>query len=253
MPTFNGYYRGQGKLFLASRTAGVAQGYRWLGDGIDFKYGATVDKETIEEAYSGQSATAAELTKGNKGTWSFVMRKWSRANIALALRGTAAAVAGSTASAEALPTVAVGDIVFSKYADISSLVVTDSAGSPATLTLNTDYRINNAKTGEIEILGLAAYTQPFKLAYTYAAQESIVLLNAADTEFSLMYAGVNTVENSTPVRLELYKCKSDALKEMLLITNTFGTLPIEGAMMIDPYRSSGDALGQFGRFLIAAP
>lgn len=61
-----------------------------------------------------------------------------------------------------------GDVITTNNKRISSVVITDSAGSPATLTLTTDYVITDAHDGIITLVNVTGFTQPFHVAYAYA-------------------------------------------------------------------------------------
>jgi hypothetical protein len=100
----------------------------------------------------------------------------------LYLFATQTTVAGGAFAATAFAdsTLAVGDYapIPGNKTKISSLVLTDSNGSPATLTLGTDYEAD-ADAGMVKILNIGSYTQPFKAAGSEAAGRN---LNIAATQ-----------------------------------------------------------------------
>lgn len=63
------YYLGQGKLYLAARTAGgQAKALRWLGDVSDAKLSLKVDNVKHKESYTGQRLDAKNLVIGKEAT-----------------------------------------------------------------------------------------------------------------------------------------------------------------------------------------
>lgn len=105
----------------------------------------------------------------------------------------------ATAFADAL--LAVSDIapIPGNKTKISSLVITDSAGSPATLVLGTDYEAD-ADAGVIKILSVGAYTQPFKAAGSEAAGTALNLAATQPGVKGMRFKGIN-IANANAIEI----------------------------------------------------
>ena len=85
----------------------------------------------------------------------------------------------------------VGDRYFLAHPKVSALVVKDSAGTPATLTLGTHYTADT-DFGAIQFLDTTGLTAPFKASYTYGAVTEIGIFTQPLPERFLRLEGVNT-------------------------------------------------------------
>jgi len=244
------YFSGQGKLFIAPRAAdGSAGAFRYVGNVSDFKPQMATSTIEHKESTSGQRLTDLRLTTEKKATLDAVLDDFEKNNLGLALYSTPVTTAGSSVTGEALPTLAVGDYARLKYPEVSAVVVKDSAGTPATLVLGTDYEISSANHGTIKILGLASYTQPFTVDYTYGAHDNIAMFDTAPAERWLRFEGINTADGDAPVLVELYRVLLDPLAELALIGDDLGALNLSGSVLYDDKKVSDTYLGQFGRFV----
>ena len=242
------YFSGQGKLFIASRlSSGLPGPLRFLGNVPELKIGLKTEKLEHKESTSGQRLTDLSLITGKSSSIEFPLEDFSQDNLALALFGNKSSIAASTVTAEVMPTAAVGDYLRLRYGKVSAVVVKDSAGTPATLTLGTDYSINSADHGSIKILNLGAFTQPFKVDYSYALQANVGMFQAAAVDRWLRFEGLNTANELKPVLVELYKVSLDPLSELALIGDNLTKLTLSGAALYDDLKVGDAVLGQFGR------
>ena len=151
----------------------------------------SVEKEQVYESCTQGRGVIGEFPTSKTIEASIVMQQFSRDELALALQATSSVVAATTPAQETWPTVAVGNYVFVKHPQASSIVVKDSAGTPATLVLDTDYEITDADQGVIKILGLAAYTQPFTVDYDNAEYGNLSAMGEISTEKGILFTGLN--------------------------------------------------------------
>jgi hypothetical protein len=241
------YYAGQGKVYVAIATAGVPGAFKYVGNCPILNVALETDILEHKESTSGQRLTDLRIIRGKSSKFSFTLEDFNKDNLALALYGAASTVSGSTASAETAPTLAVGEYWRLVHGDVTSLVVTDSAGTPATLTLGTHYEITSAKHGTIKILSLGSFTQPFKAAYTYAAVSSINMLTQGFADRWVKFDGLNTVNSNSPVLVDLYKVNFDPIAQMDLIGDDIFKMELSGGALYDSTKESDTTLGQFGR------
>jgi hypothetical protein len=170
--------------------------------------------------------------------------------LALALYGADSSISGSTVTNEVFPTVAVGDYVKTAKQDLSSIVIKDSAGSPATLVLDTDYQITSAKHGTVKFLSLGSYTQPFKINYTYATTTNVNMFTAGFTDRWVKFDGLNTVDSNKPCLIELYKVNFDPVAQLDLINDDIMKFELSGGALYDSTKEGDATLGQFGRLVL---
>jgi len=247
-------FRGQGKVFLGLRDSnGNPQNLRYVGNVPELKF--TLDVTTLEhkESWSGQNLTDKRIDTEKKASASMTLESIQKDNLALAFRGTIQTVSAGTAiTGEVLgggsTAAAVGDILCFAKRNASAVVIKDSTGSPKTLVLNTNYKLN-AKGGHIELLDITTggpYVQPFKADYTPGACVEVGLLTAGSVEYYLRFEGLNTADANEPVIIDLYKVQFDPSKDFSMIMDDFAKFVLDGACMMDSARASNAALGQFG-------
>lgn len=238
----------QGKVWAGSRLSnGKLSKPLWCGNVSPMTLQMATETTNKMESFSGNRLQYGRLQRGKTATLNLTFDEALPHNLALALWATALDVSGSTVSAETFESgLAVGDFVRLDHPFVSSVVLTDSAGSPVTLTLGTHYRIDSANAGLIEILSLGSLTQPFKAAYSYAGRDSFTLFTAAPPERYILLDGVNT-ETNEPVIVTLYRCKFDPVSDLPLINDEYGSLALTGSVLYDTVNAADANLGGFGR------
>lgn len=238
----------QGKVYLGARLTGGKPGaLRWVGDAPKCDVALATDSESRKESYSGQRLTSAYLQKGTDVTINLTLNWADAKNMVLGLYGTEIAVTSGTVTNEVLPSgLVAGDVVALDHGGISAVSITDSAGTPATLDVDVDYRIDSANGGTIVILNPVGLIQPFKVSYTHTASADVTMFTSAPPERYLMLDGVNTIDNS-PVRLRLYRVRFNPLATLPLINESFGQIELSGGVMFDSEAAADDSLGGFGK------
>ena len=245
----------QGKIYLGNRnaTTGKLEKPVWMGNAPVCQLRLTTDVAEMAESFSGNRLPYGRLQKAKKAELSLTLNEWLPETLALALYSSKIAIAGSTVTAEVMPTgLVAGDNVKLDKGFVSSLVITDSAGSPATVPNDgTKYSILSANSGLINWINVAAYVQPFKAAYTYAAASAFAMFSAAAPERYLLLDGINT-EDNTAVMLRLYRVRFDPLGQLDLIGDDYGALDMAGSVLYDTINAADANLGGFGRIDQAA-
>jgi hypothetical protein len=243
------YFLIQGKLWIADRDSlGNPGPFRYLGNVPSAKISLKVDKVTHKESTSGMRREDASVVIGQECAFDGSLESFDLDNLAMGLYGSKVTVAGSTVTAEAMPSGAVvGSLLPLSKQDVSSVVVKDSTGSPKTLTVDVNYKVN-AKAGSIEILDLTtggAYVQPLKVDFAYAAQTPVGIFMALPVEKVLRFEGINKKDLKNIV-VQLYRVQLDPLGDLDLITDKFSSAPLKGAVLLDDTKASSASLGQFG-------
>ncbi len=142
----------------------------------------------------------------------------------------------------------VGDRYFLAHPKVSALVVVDSAGTPATLTLGTHYTADT-DFGSIQFLDFTGLTAPYKASYTYGVATEIGIFTQPLPERYLRLEGLNTAQANAKVLVELYRVAFDPLKELSLISDEYNKFEMEGSLLADTTKPYDALLGQFGRIV----
>lgn len=244
-------YSLQGKIWLGTRLAsGLPGALTWLGDSAELQIKLTTDKSERTESYSGQRLTSAVLQKAKKAELSMKPNQLSKEVLALGLYGNIITIASGSATAEPFPDgLVVGDTIALEHGDISSLVVTDSTGTPLTLTPDTDYAVESAAGGLVTLKNLGAYVQPFAGAYSYGSAVDLAMFTSPIPERYLVFDGVNTLTGE-PVLARLYRCQFDPISQLDLIGSDLGELAMSGSVLFDSVNAADANLGGFGKMTL---
>jgi hypothetical protein len=241
----------QSKIYLATNVNGKPQAMRWTGDAL-LKVNPSSSEESRKESYSGQRRTSATLNTGTEVSGTITFHTGSPENFAISLGGDVIDIASGSVTGEAFPTdLVAGELIALDHADISSLVINDSAGTPATLTEGTDYSIESAAGGMVKILDPASYTQPFTADYDYAARKDIVMSSQRSVVRYLVAIAENTVDGAEDnARLDLYRVKFNNVNELDLTATSLSGLEVPFTLLNDSNNESDSELGGYGRWIM---
>jgi hypothetical protein len=247
------YYNGQGYVDIAVATAGSPGKARWTGNVTSFKITPEESKYEHKESYSGLKSIDLTYRTELKLPIEITLEQVDLNNFYMFFNGEAVAQSGGSVTNETLEgstTIAVGDVFYLDSVDVSSLVITDSTGTPKTLTSGTNYSAN-LKTGRVEILDITtggAFTGPLKAAYTAAAETKVKLFTDTPDEYWIYFSGVNTAVTGSPAcRGEFYRVKFSPA-ELSMITD--GDAPqqfvLRGDCLADPTKTLAGTFGPYG-------
>ena len=241
----------QGRVYLGKRDAnGNPIEVRSPGNVADLKLSLKTEVLEHFESQSGQRSLDHRMVKSKSATVSLAIEEFTKENLALALYGTHVATASGTVTDEPLGgvTPVVGDRYFLAHPKVSTLVVKDSAATPATLTLGTHYTADT-DFGAIQFLDPSSFTAPFKASYGFGDVSEIGIFTQPLPERFLRLEGLNTAQGNARVLVELYRVAFDPLKELALISNEYNKFELEGALLADATKPYDAVLGQFGRIV----
>lgn len=250
------FFSGQGQVLISKRTAAGAAGAFWfVGNAPKFELKPTMERREHRESQSGQRLIDKVQTTTKGGTLDITLEDIRKDNVALMLSGKKVALsAGSYTSGapDAFPSgLVVGSYVKLSRPNVSSLVVKDSAGTPATLTAGTHYALRDAKHGIVEILNLGAFVQPFKGEYSYAQTDIVTQFEANDDdEYWVYFLGVNT--EGVPdqqIGMDIYRVVFNAAELVALINEEQGTFDLSARVLRDNVRAADANFGGFARWL----
>lgn len=247
------YFSGQGRVYLAARDSnGNPLALRWVGNVPDLKVSLNVETIEHKESYSGQRLTDLQIIKSKDGEFSCTLEDFSIENIELTLYGVTSSVTAGSVIDEALPTgITAGETRLLAHQFVSNVVIQDSAGTPATLTAGTHYKVH-ANQGAIEFLNVTGFTQPFKVDYDYGAAKASAMFKSAQPEVWLRFDGINTADGNRPVIVDLYRVAINPTKDLSLISDELQRFELSGRVLADTTKDATGPLGQFGRIIMQA-
>ncbi|MDR1936850.1 MAG: hypothetical protein LBS49_14980 [Candidatus Accumulibacter sp.] len=237
----------QGAVFLCERDAGGKPVKpEWVGDAT-VKVALATETAEHNESFSGQRLPYARMTTRKSATVTLTLFEARSANLAVALYADQVVTVSGSSTGETFPAgLAVGDAVLLDRSFVSNLQITDSTGSPVTLTAGVHYELERPNAGLVRILALDGVTQPFRAAYSYQAVENLTLFTRTPPEKWLLLDGVNTLDDS-PVLVDLFRVRFDPASELALHNEEFGSLELTGSALYDAALGSDPTLGGFGR------
>jgi hypothetical protein len=241
-------YAGQGPIYIGdwNETLDTIENEVSVGCGNRvLKLSLERSTEVIKESCSGQRLDLAEHETEKSATLALEMQEFSADTLAMAMYGASASITGSTVASETLPTMVAAGFYHTKHPKISAITVTDSALTPATLVLDTDYSVDDADYGRLKILQLSTYTQPFKVAYTYATRKNIKPFSVSGVIKALRFDGISTVDNQK-YRVLLPKISFSPTSEFGFLSDEAATLVLEGRLLMADVSGQDPVLGKFG-------
>lgn len=233
----NTYYRGQGKVWIASRdNTGAISGFAEVGDADKLEI---TQSETFDQVYESQSGarnkvvhTAVQHDVG----FSLDILNFNAANLARSVLGTTAAVSSGTVAAEVV-TAKLGSSVFLANIDVSAVVVKNSGGV-TTYVAGTDYTVN-ASTGRIDFAatgGTITDGQSLKVSYSYAASSAALeaLTSTSAREFIIVFEGLNMNQNGTPVVMRIHRAYFNLAAAIQMLGTATQKFSVTGSLLPAP-------------------
>lgn len=238
---------------LRDPQTGEPTGLRPVGNVPDLKINVSTTIVEHKGSQDGQRATDKRLQTETKVSASFIAENWNAKNLAKALRGQETLISGASVAGEAIKAYP-GLVTPLKHIKVSAVTVKQAA---TTLTPYVDgdtpwdYKLNT-EAGSIMLndgvdLAYDQFTpsSPVEDAadltvdYTYANQYLVDALTQPLTDNWLRFEGLNTVETNEPVVVDVFRFSNDPLKELAMISDTFGQFAIEGSVLKDDTRPTG--------------
>lgn len=236
------YLSGQGVLLLATKDGTTGEpnsGFRAVGNVSALTIGNEITEFEHKESQSGQRAVDLTLITEISVSVTMTMESIESENLAIALKGTGADVAGATVTDEAVT----GYLDLWTPLDriqVSAFVLTN-IGAIVTYVLDTDYELD-AAAGAFRALGTGSITdtQALLADYTFTVQETIdaLTVSANPTRWARFH-GLNTADLDNPVVVDIFKMEVTPLAELALINDEIAQMAVEGNALSDATRSSG--------------
>ncbi len=264
-----GYYSGQGRLYLAERTAaGTPKGFTAIGNVPNLEISIETTKFEHKESMSGSRAVDYSLIQEKKGTFSMTMEDMSLANIATAFWGSESDQASSTfvdlvltARVHATRTMRVPILDYATgeaFANVDTLVIGDDATPTTTYQFGTAEGTTAApggalngwvdqKNGTIVIFSTAEQTARSASSVIVDAQDLYInsgnhgatsqvdAFTQTSMERWLRFEGLNTAltTGNNQVIIDIFKASIDPLSGYGLINEELASFELSGSILYD--------------------
>lgn len=158
-------------------------------------------------------------------------------NLARAVLGTVTGVTGGSVVDEP-HTATLGGLV--RLAHIKPTNVTVKKGADAgtaTVVAPANYEVR--AEGVFILPTAAGVTNAEKLwvSYTYGDYAAIEALTTKSVELELTFGGLNEADGGNPTVVDIFRCSQGVTKALALINKGFGSLDVEGSVLIDPNKT----------------
>lgn len=248
------YLVGQGKVYMSFLDVNRKPiQYRYVGNVPSFEVSLETDVVEHKESYSGQRQIDLRFNRQNTAKVQVTLEDWDKDNLKLMLYGDSQVVTGASVTNELTATgITAGGIYKTANMGISTVTITDSASSPVTLVAGTNYTVTDATAGLITFTNVGTYTQPFKVNYTFAANEIVRMFTQGLTDIGLLFYGINTTNSAVsnkPFIVELYRTSFSPTKSLSLIGDDVAKFELDGTVLYDDTKASNGLLGGFGRII----
>lgn len=245
----NRYYRGQGTCYIAEldTTTRKPKGFRTLGNTPEVNLSVDVEQAEHYESSTGFGLKDDVVETQQEGMINITLDNYSRENLAFAMFGKEPEIVESGSATEESHTAYPGYAIFLDNANVSNVVVTVD-GETDPLVEGEDYTVDE-KFGRIDVLedGTAAEEDALLVDYDFQASEIIGAFTKFNTEKYVLFEGLNTAEDYSPVIIECYRVRFQPLDEWELIGDDYGSISLEGYLMADLTRSKDDIGGYFAK------
>lgn len=185
--------------------------------------------------------TYAQTRRINGVNMKMELADWSPVNFTRAVFGTAATVAGAAVVDEPQTAYKGGLIRLAKPGPTLVTVKKGAAVIPAT-----DYEVRAEGIFVPENSAGILDGDALLISYTHPEHVNIEALTSAAPELELSFGGLNEADSGKPVIVDVWRLGAGIAKTLALVQTDFGSLEIEGEVLVDPTRS-GVGISRFYR------
>ena len=246
------YFRGRVAIFDRNATTGAVESGIYAGNCPDLKLGIT--KETIDhyESMSGLNRLDRRIQKTIGVELTLTLENIEKTIAEILVWGTQQTVASASNRTQTFHSgVQAGDLLLIDRVGLTSLdSLKDSAGSPATLVLGTDYTVD-LNFGVIKMLNVTGFTQPFVAQFDSAAFTTVPIIGSDQPVRFVRFEGTNKGNPGQTQRrvFEFYYCPLEPVSEMALMGDDLGKFELKSSCLVDDTREDDATFGPFGRIM----
>ncbi len=236
----NTYFRGQGKLWIATRdSTGRTGGFFEIGDAEALNINQSETYDTVFESQSGARVKVVHSAIEYNMDFELTVLNFSGDNFAKALLGTSAPVAGGAVTNEEHKAWK-GSSIFLKFPGVSAVTITG-------LTAPADFVVNAAEgridfpTGSAVVNGATV-----QVSYTHGGVDAQMqaVTNTDNREYVIVFEGKNMNLNGTPVIVRLHRAYMNVSAALALLNTTTARFTMGGSLLPAP-EITGAGLSKF--------
>lgn len=208
----------------------------------------TQESTKVKESCSGNRLDLAEIPGSKEMTVSLELQQFTPRLLAHYLFGVAVDRTSGTVTAERLPAVAVGESVFLRHPNASSIVIEDStAGTPVPLVEGTHYQVKSPKHSHIKFLALpVGAVQPFSVDYEHGDYVSIAAFTAPSLiRKGIVFNGINY--DGRKLRMLIPCCSLVADGDFNWLSDEPTTMQFKGSVLYASELGNDPIFGSFAR------
>ena len=221
-----------------ARPYGSTMGYKPVGNVLELtiEHKETVIKQPDMTQLGG--GTYAEVRRVDDVSVSMKMADLNVINLARATLATIEGIDSGVVSDQpytaslggllATPHIGITSVVLKKGPDATSAQEVDMAGNyevrPSGIFLPDD------------AVGIQEADKLW-LSYSHGAQAVIEALTTKAVELDLMFEGLNEADGGKPCAVNIWRASQSVTKQLALINDKFGELPVEGSVLQDPTKT----------------
>lgn len=230
-------FKGRGIVYLEDDNGVLFD----VGNCSAFGYGAEEESESQANYRTAAGGSYASDTRVSKVNLNLTMHDFIGRNLAIGSFGVSELLAEADIvdEAQTTPENAAGD-----YLVPTNRVIDTS--QPVTVTgknLGTDFEVSSAGV-LVKGGGTIGASEGLAISYKAIPVEKVEVFVEAAKERRVVLAGLNSVKDGKPVRIQVYKGKFGASSENGFIADSFGSLPLTGEALPD-LSITGTGLSQY--------
>jgi hypothetical protein len=246
------YFSGKGRVLVAKRDAnGRPLAFARFADCAGAKMELGNSTTDIYEDETGDNLLAAQIPGQKSAKLTLTCKQFTKVSAALGFYSEPITLEAGTVTGETFPTdLQAGDEIALRYGNVTDLVITDSTGTPKTMTKDTEYQENSLIFGNVGILKDATtgtYTEPLKAAYSYATADVVPLFSTTPEDRYIRIEGLNNAENKAPVLIEIFKGRCQPFSSVDWIGQQAANQDLAVGCLYDPLNASNANYGKFAR------
>ena len=243
-------YLGKGMIYLRNRTQGG--GLLPVGNCSALELSAETDTITQPDYTSPGGGNANEIQRVGDVGMNMTMLELRPSNLAMALRGNATEVVGTSVTEEAHTAFPGALVALDHIPDPGeTLSVTLDPGGTATPAVEgTHYERTRAGIVMLDDAAIQPAGSPISVDYTSLTADVIEAMTNSGDEFELVFDGLNEAESGRPVVVTAHRVKWSPTSGLGFIGDEFGELPLEGSVLSDA-SITGAGLSRFFKVAMA--
>ncbi|MBB3192047.1 hypothetical protein [Halomonas cerina] len=243
-------YLGKGMIYLRNRTQGG--GLLPVGNCSALQLSAETETITQPDYTSPGGGNANEIQRVGDVGMNMTMLELRPSNLAMALRGNATEVTGTSVTEEAHTAYPGALVPFDQIPDLNETVTVtiDPGGTATTAVEGTHYERTRAGIVMLEHQDIESTGTAIAVDYTSLTADVVEAMTNSGDEFELVFDGLNEAESGRAVVVTAHRVKWSPTSGLDFIGDEFGELPLEGSVLSDA-GITGAGLSRFFKVAMA--